>query len=118
MDTDDPGGIVSRQAGEEREAESYLPRKLVKGSSSAGSQLSKGWFPHTHTIEYEPEVLISLTRLVGMGLVLERYRRSFPQSVSPDPAPLTELPKRCYFLSPFGDRFLTFIEETPSTRSS
>jgi hypothetical protein len=62
----------------------------------------KGWTPHvgTRVITYEAEVLSSLSRLAGMGLVLENSR---VPTVPTTPA------IRTYSLSPFGTRFLKFI---------
>ena len=60
----------------------------------------KGWTPHTRVITYEAEVLSSLSRLAGMGLVLENSR------LPTVPAPPAI---RTYSLSPFGTRFLKFI---------
>ena len=34
----------------------------------------KGWSPYTHEIHYSPEVLSSLSRLTGQGLVLEKLK--------------------------------------------
>lgn len=79
----------------------------------------KGWLPHTHTIQYDPDILSSLSRLAGMGLVNEKLEivallsaGRFGSQV--DAAAvleelLTKPPKRMFFLSPFGRRFLDFI---------
>ncbi len=77
----------------------------------------KNWFPHTHTIEYDAEVLSSLSRLAGMGLVIEKLEikpleNTGSARMDAEKALreiLTQPPKRTYFLSPFGNRFLEFI---------
>jgi hypothetical protein len=62
-----------------------------------------GWTPHTKQIEYGVEVRSSLSRLAGMGLVLENLqsRPLFADNAAP--------PKRTYSISSSGDRFLKFI---------
>jgi hypothetical protein len=62
-----------------------------------------GWTPHINPIEYDVEVLRSLSRLTGMGLVLENLQGG-PMFMGATPPP-----KRAYAVSPFGDRFLKFI---------
>jgi hypothetical protein len=84
----------------------------------------KGWFPHINTIKYDPEVLSSLSRLAGMGLVNEKLDTKTPSAVSTGSArldaesALKELLSKCasvgWYLSPFGGKFLEFI----SSRSS
>ena len=59
--------------------------------------------PHIKPIEYDVEVLRSLSRLTGMGLVRENLQGG-PMFMGATPPP-----KRAYALSPFGDRFLKFI---------
>ncbi len=84
----------------------------------------EGWTPHVHTIEYGPEVLSSIYRLAGMGLVIEKLHVKSPSSGRTGSQRLdaeraltellTEPPKRTYFLSPFGGRFLKFIASEDS----
>lgn len=62
-----------------------------------------GWTPHLARIEYDSEVRSSLSRLTGMGLVLENLQ-DIPMFAGASPPP-----KRTYSLSPSGDRFLKFI---------
>ena len=79
----------------------------------------KGWLPHIHPIEYDPDVLSSLYRLAGMGLVIENLKVKTPAAGTTGSARidavnileelLTTPPKRTYSLSPFGGRFLKFI---------
>lgn len=79
----------------------------------------KGWLPHLHKIEYGADVLSSLSRLSGFGLVIEKLHTKRPSSgTSGSPhidairqmeELLTSPPRRAYHLSPFGERFLKFI---------
>jgi hypothetical protein len=81
----------------------------------------KGWLPHIPhvTIEYDADVLSSLSRLAGMGLVIENLKVKTPSAGTTGSARmdaerilkelLTMPPKRTYSLSPFGTRFLEFI---------
>jgi hypothetical protein len=59
----------------------------------------KGWTPHMHNINYAAEVLVGLSRLQGMGLVLEQVK---VKEVPPQA-------RRTFSLSEFGKRFLQFI---------
>jgi hypothetical protein len=78
-----------------------------------------GWTPHIANIEYDAEVLSSLSRLAGLGLVTENLKMKSPSmgtngSDRFDAANvmrelLTTPPKRTYSLSPHGTRFLNFI---------
>ena len=71
----------------------------------------KGWLPLTKRIDYAPDVLGSLSRLAGLGLVNEQFLRPDP-NVS-DQEKLASLLKygtrRTFQLSPFGDRFMRFV---------
>lgn len=79
----------------------------------------KGWFPHTHDIVYAPEVMSSLFRLQGMGLVLENLvAKEVPPGRTGSPSLdaklafsnlLTQPPKRKFSITDFGTRFLDFI---------
>jgi hypothetical protein len=79
----------------------------------------KGWLPDMHTIEYAAEVICSLSRLQGMGLVLERLMakevlggRTGSERLDARAALselLTQPPKKNFHLSEFGERFLRFI---------
>jgi hypothetical protein len=78
-----------------------------------------GWTPHIANIEYDAEVLSSLSRLAGLGLVTEHLKVKSPSAGTTgserlDAANvmrelLTTPPKRTYSLSPQGTRFLNFI---------
>lgn len=88
----------------------------------------KSWFPDVSVIHYPPEVMCSLSRLQGMGLVLERLMvKEVPEgrtgSARQDARAalsklLTEPPKKDFHLSEFGERFLRFISDAanPSER--
>jgi hypothetical protein len=79
----------------------------------------KGWLPHTHFVDYDPEILSSLARLQGMGLVTETLKvkpssggRTGSERMDAEILVrelLTNPPKKSYSLSPFGGRFLRFI---------
>ena len=86
----------------------------------------KGWLSETHVIVYAPEVISSLSRLQGMGLVTEKFttkevaegrtgseRLDARNALS---ALLTQPPRKNFHLSEFGERFLRFIsnEANPS----
>jgi hypothetical protein len=79
----------------------------------------KNWFPHVHTIDYKPEVLSSLSRLVGQGLVLEKLKPRVSPNQTTGSARLdadqtlkewlVTPPKSMFVLSPLGTRFLAFV---------
>jgi hypothetical protein len=79
----------------------------------------KGWTPHIHNIDYAAEVLVSLSRLQGMGLVLEHVKvREVPAGGTGSGRLdarmaasnlLTQPARRTFALSEFGRRFLQFI---------
>jgi hypothetical protein len=77
----------------------------------------KGWTPHTHQIDYSGDVLVSLARLHGMGLVigslrekaLSRIGSSRAESAQVISDMITQPPKMQYSLSTFGERFLLFV---------
>jgi hypothetical protein len=79
----------------------------------------KGWFPHTHEINYSPEVLSSLSRLAGQGLVLEKLKRKAHSGSTTGSARMDaqrafqdlviDPPTTVYLLSPLGGRFLKFV---------
>lgn len=82
----------------------------------------KGWLPHVRQIEYGSEVMVSLSRLRGMGLVLDklnmgRYpRATTANSLGDMEAAVSQLftqpPKKTFHLSDFGEKFLRFISDT------
>jgi hypothetical protein len=78
----------------------------------------KAWTPLLHEIKYDPEILSSLARLEGMGLVLQHLKIKTPRGTTGSAhidaevwlnERLTTPPIRTYSLSPFGTRFLEFI---------
>ena len=71
----------------------------------------KNWFPLTKRIEYGADVLGSLSRLTSSGLVIERFLRPNPNAGNEQQlrSLLDSPPWRAFQLSPFGERFLTFI---------
>lgn len=80
----------------------------------------KGWTPHVHEIQYGPEILSSLSRLEGMGLVLQHFKVKALEARYGSPRldverwlneVLTKPSIRTYSLSPFGARFLEFIND-------
>jgi hypothetical protein len=88
----------------------------------------KGWTPHIHRIDYSADVLVSLARLHGMGLVignlkhktLDRVGSSRSESAQIISDMITQPPKMQYSLSTFGDRFLRFVlpQSSPPGQSS
>jgi hypothetical protein len=72
----------------------------------------KGWLPLTKRIEYGPDVLGSLSRLASQGLVMEKFLRPNPNTT--DEQKLASVLEhgtwRTFQLSPFGERFLKFVE--------
>jgi hypothetical protein len=90
-----------------------------KDLRTLNSDLLKGWTPHVHEIKYDPDTLSSLSRLEGMGLVIQHFKAKSPRA-SRTGSPrtnaelvmqdlLTSPPMRTYALSPFGERFLEFV---------
>jgi hypothetical protein len=81
----------------------------------------KGWLPLTKRIEYPPEVISSLSRLASLGLVMEKFLRPDP-NVSNEQKLASLLQHgtwRTFQVSPFGERFMRFVEtrsETSATR--
>jgi hypothetical protein len=79
----------------------------------------KGWTPHIRNIEYDAEALVSLSRLQGMGLVLQHVKvKEVPVGGTGSERMdartavanlLTQPARRTYSLSEFGARFLQFI---------
>jgi hypothetical protein len=77
----------------------------------------KGWTPHIHQIDYSADVLVSLARLHGMGLVngnlkekaLDRIGNSRTENVQVISDMITQPPKMQYSVSTFGERFLRFV---------
>jgi len=71
----------------------------------------KGWLPVTKRIEYQPDVLGSLSRLTSQGLVMEKFVRPNPNASRDQKlASLLEHGTwRTFQLSPFGERFLKFV---------
>lgn len=89
----------------------------------------RGWRPHLPRvhISYSAEVLVSLFRLQGMGLVLAALA---PREAQPGRTGntrldtmhtvsdlLTQPPRTTYYLSEFGDRFLRFIAAEGSSNT-
>lgn len=72
----------------------------------------KGWLPLTKRIDYRPDVLGSLARLASQGLVMEKFLRPNPNTTNEQKlASLLEHGTwRTFQLSPFGERFLKFVE--------
>lgn len=105
-------------SGDEKEAFIRILRDLsVKDLETLNHSNLKGWFPVTHRIEYGPEMLSSLSRLTGMGLVIEQFHlpaRANTGSESLDAKLLLRdaiatSPRRAFHISPVGERFLKFI---------
>lgn len=77
----------------------------------------KGWTPHLQQIDYSADVLVSLARLHGMGLVignlkekaLNRIGNSRTENAQVISDMITQPPKMQYSLSTFGERFLRFV---------
>jgi hypothetical protein len=105
---------------DDREAYIRILRDLSNGDLQIlNDPRLKGWLPHIKTIQYGQEVLSSLSRLAGMGLVNEKLEMKSSSGASAGSARvdaenalkelLTNPPKRTYYLSPFGEKFLEFI---------
>jgi hypothetical protein len=62
----------------------------------------KGWTPYVQKIDYAPEVMVSLARLRGIGLVAEVPQREDSGAIKPPP-------KGNLGLSVFGYKFLNFV---------
>lgn len=79
----------------------------------------KGWLPHITVIDYSADVLSSLSRLEGLGLVHDRLEMKRPLAGNAGGSSsdavralgelLTNPPNRTYYLSAFGSKFLEFI---------
>jgi hypothetical protein len=106
--------------GEDKEQYVRVLRDLsVKDLNILNDEMLKGWFADMHAIDYAPEVMSSISRLQGMGLVLERLKakkvppgrtgseRNDAQMALSDL--LTQPPKKTYHISEFGEKFLRFI---------
>jgi hypothetical protein len=83
-----------------------------------GELLKDGALPDM--LNYASEVMVSLSRLHGMGLVLEKLKAKatvggFQMAME---NLLTQPPKKIYYLSPFGQRFLQFISSDASPEES
>jgi hypothetical protein len=85
----------------------------------------KGWLPLTKRIEYAPEVLSSVSRLASLGLVMERFLRPDPNASNEQKLAslLQHGTWRTFQLSPFGERFMSFVEArgeagAPAVRSA
>ena len=72
----------------------------------------KGWLPLTKRIDYGPDVLGSLSRLASQGLVMEKFLRPNPNTTNDQKlaSVLEHGAWRTFQLSPFGERFLKFVE--------
>lgn len=85
----------------------------------------KGWLPAVRKMEYGPDVLSSLSRLAGMGLVNERFHRPQAGNTGSDNLDaqllLKEIlgspPRRAFHISPLGERFLKFIANSNEQQS-
>jgi hypothetical protein len=80
----------------------------------------KGWLPLTKRVEYPPEVLGSLSRLASLGLVMEKFLRPDPNASNEQK--LTSLLQhgtwRTFQVSPFGERFMRFVETRSETKAT
>jgi hypothetical protein len=105
---------------DDKEAYIRLLRELsLNDLRTLNDENLKGWFPHTHDIDYAPDVLASLYRLQGMGLVLDKLRvkevpagRTGSERLDAQRAIselLTQPPKKTFYLSEFGANFLNFV---------
>jgi hypothetical protein len=81
------------------------------------NKLLKGWTPHiADAVNYPADVMVSLARLQGMGLVLDRLSAESATVGALDLQMLmqnlvTQPPKKIFYLSVFGERFLKFISD-------
>ena len=71
----------------------------------------KGWYPFIHTFEYGSGVMVSLSRLQGMGLVLEALRAI-------EQTDLNEPPQKSFHISEFGTKFLEFVSVQENSAKS
>ncbi len=85
----------------------------------------KGWTPHTREIHYSADVLVSLSRLQGMGLVIGNLKPKSVNQVSNSPTEIAQIisdmisqpPPIQYSLSTLGERFLRFVQAEGSAES-
>jgi hypothetical protein len=70
----------------------------------------KGWTPHTHIIEYEADILSSLSRLESLGFVTQHIKINLSSIQSGAQESLGQIrPIRTFSQTPLGERFLAFI---------
>ena len=112
--------------GDEKEVFVRILRDLsVKDLETLNHDNLKGWLPATRRIEYAPDVLSSLSRLAGMGLVNERFHRPSGANTGSENLDaqlmLKEIlgspPRRAFHISPLGERFLKFIANSNEQQS-
>jgi hypothetical protein len=83
----------------------------------------RGWTPYIQQIEYSSDVLVSLSRLQGMGLVIGNLKQKAVNRVGNSRTEnaqiisdmITQPPKMQYSLSTFGERFLRFVQPDGSS---
>jgi len=121
-------GVIEFKADDKEEFIRVLRDLSLADLTILNHENLKNWRPHVHEFDYGPDVLASLFRLQGMGLVLAKLsdkqaparRTGNPQQ--DDINMLTELltqpPKMKFYLSAFGARFLKFISpEDPAHKT-
>ncbi len=110
---------------QEKEAFIRILRDLsIHDLKTLGDNRLRGWLPIVHKIEYSPEVLSSLSRLNGMGLVIEQFHRPPGGNAGSENLDtqialrevLTAPVRRAFHLSPFGERFLDFVKGARTQR--
>jgi hypothetical protein len=83
----------------------------VKDIETLSDEKLKGWNPLTKRIEYGPEILSSLSRLSGFGLVIEKFLRPNPNTSAEQQLQslLSSPPWRTFQITTLGERFLQFV---------
>jgi len=118
----------SEFGGDDKETFIRVLRDLsLKDLETLNHNYLKGWLPLTRDIDYAPDVLSSLSRLVGQGLVLEKLKPNVGPNQTSGSARLdseqalksflTKPPKSTYLLSPLGTRFLVFVSDEASDKA-
>jgi hypothetical protein len=78
----------------------------------------KGWVPITRRIAYGPDVLTALHRLSSFGFVVDHHQRPDPNTADEEKLKyfLRHGQVRTFKLSPFGERFLSFLAAGSTTQ--
>jgi hypothetical protein len=112
-------GVVEFKAADKEEFVRVLRDLSLSDLTILNDENLKGWRPHMHEFVYGPDILPSLFRLQGMGLVLAKLSDKQPitgrtgsqqqDAINMLSELLTKPPKMTFYLSKFGTKFLSFI---------